>query len=148
MTDAERAALEDQIGRHLRRGEVTDAWNRLRRLVAAFPGEPLLNQRLSQLEATLDPAELGRAATGEGDPTGKNPTPMHEAESLAAAGKYAEAITIYRSLLAARPDWELVKERLAELFVLAQIAAPKRSPVKREALLQGLLDRITSRKRR
>jgi hypothetical protein len=72
---------------------------------------------------------------------------MHEAESLAAKGKYKEAIAIYRALLKDRPDWDLVKERLAELFQLAQVAAPNKTSVDQAGALKHLLDRINTRKR-
>lgn len=147
MTDAERAALESQVERHVRRGELSEAWATLQKLAAAFPEDAALATRLSQLEESLDPMERRRVAVTRVEITGAHKTPMHQAEALAAAGKYAEAIAIYRQLLADRPDWELVKERLAELFQLAQVAHPARHPVNREAVLEHLLDRISSRRR-
>ncbi|MFZ5442847.1 MAG: hypothetical protein ACOZQL_22770 [Myxococcota bacterium] len=147
MTPVERAALESQVERHLRRGELSDAWRALQQLVAAFPDDDALAARLAQLEESLDPLERRRAAVAKAEPSGTHKTPMHQAEALAAAGRYAEAIGIYRQLLAERPDWELVKERLAELFQLARVAHPARAPVNREAVLEHLLERISTRKR-
>ena len=147
MTPAERSTLESQVERHVRRGELNEAWAVLAKLSTAFPEDRALTERLAQLEQGLDPAERRRVAMTRSEPTAKHKTPMHEAEALAAAGKYKEAITIYRALLASRPDWDLVKERLAELFVLAQVAAPHRQPVNRAKLLEHLLERISTRKR-
>ena len=147
MTPAERSTLENQVERHVRRGELTEAWAALAKLSTAFPDDVPLAQRLAQLEQGLDPAERRRVAMTRSEPTAKHKTPMHEAEALAAAGKYKEAITIYRALLEQRPDWDLVKERLAELFQLAQVAAPHRQPVNRVKVLEHLLERISTRKR-
>lgn len=147
MTPSERAALETQLDRHVRRGELPAARAALERLCLAFPEDQALADRLTQLEADLDPSERRPVALGGIEPTGRHKTPMHEAEALAAKGKYKEAIAIYRALLKARPDWELVQERLAELFQLAQVAAPNRTSVNQAAALEHLLERITSRKR-
>lgn len=147
MTPEERTSLETQAERHLRRGELADAYAVLSKLSAVFPDEPELALRVEQLEQSLDPAEQRRVAMTRPEPTGKHKTPMHEAESLAAKGRYKEAITIYRGLLAQRPDWDLVKERLAELFELAQVAAPNKPSVDQKGVLEHLLDRISTRKR-
>jgi tetratricopeptide (TPR) repeat protein len=147
MTEAEREALESQVDRHVRRGELSEAFGALEKLVQAFPDDAGLADRLAQLEASLDPSERRRVAVTRIDPTGGHKSPMHLAEAHAAAGRYAEAISIYRTLLASRPDWDLVKERLAELFQLAQVAAPPKTTVNREAVLEHLLERISTRKR-
>ena len=147
MTQEERAQLETRVERHVRRGELSEARAGLERLCMAFPEDALLADRLVQLEQGLDPAERRRVATGRVEPTGNHKTPMHEAEALAAAGKYKAAIFIYRQLLKTQPDWDLVKERLAELFQLAQIAAPHRGGLNHEGALEHLLDRISTRKR-
>lgn len=147
MTPVERSSLETQVERHVRRGELAEAWASIQRLCAAFPEDAALAERLAQLGQGLDPAERRRVATAHPEPTGSPKSPMHQAEALAAAGHYKDAIGIYRGLLAQRPDWELVKERLAELFQLAQVAEPHRQPVNRERLLEHLLARISSRKR-
>lgn len=148
MSPEERSTLETQIERHVRRGELSQAWAALEQLSLAFPEDLALAQRLGELEQGLDPAEHRRVAMSRVEPTNKHhKTPMHEAEALAAAGKYKDAITIYRKLLEQRPDWDLVSDRIAELFQLAQVAAPNRQPVNREGVLEHLLDRISSRKR-
>lgn len=148
MTPAERSTLETQIDRHVRRGELAEAWAALQQLCAAFPEDANLAQRLVELEQGLDPAERRRAAVAKVETTGSFKSPMHEAEAHAAAGRYKDAIALYRGLLTERPDWELVKERLAELFQLAQVAAPqRRQPVNRESILLHLLERILARKR-
>ncbi len=148
MTPGERTALESQSDRHLRRGELSEAWALLQKLAHEFPGDASLAERLAMLEESMDPAERRRVAVARVESSGTFKSPMHEAESLAAAGRYAEAITVYRKLLTERPDWDLVKERLAELFQLAQVASPTRQPgANREVVLGRLLDRITARKR-
>lgn len=147
MTPEERAQLDSQVERHVRRGELSEARATLERLCAAYPDDAALAEKLEQLEQGLDPAERRRVAMTRSEPTGKHSTPMHRAEALAAAGKYKEAITIYRELLTQRPDWDLVKDRLAELFQLAQVAAPNRQGMNREGVLEHLLDRISTRKR-
>ena len=147
MTPEERTTHETQAERHLRRGELAEAYAVLSQLASAFPDEPELALRVEQLEQSLDPGEQRRVAMSRPEPTGQHKTPMHEAESLAAKGRYKEAITIYRDLLAHRPDWDLVKERLAELFELAQVAAPNKPSPNREGVLEHLLDRISTRKR-
>lgn len=147
MSPDERAALEAQIDKHLRRGEMGEAFARLTQLAEAFPDDLALGSRLAELEQSLEPAERRRVALARPEASGLHKSPMHRAESLAASGKYAEAIAIYRDLLASRPDWDLVKERLAELFQLAQVASPTRPAVNKEGVLEHLLDRISTRKR-
>lgn len=147
MSPDERRALEQQADKLMRRGDLPGTAATLRRLVEAFPEEPSYVERLGDVEASLDPVERGRVSLPPPRPTGENATPLHEAEALAAAGKYAEAVAIYRALLTASPDAPLLKERLAELYALAQVAAPKRPPVNRAQVLEHLLERITSRRR-
>lgn len=147
MSPDDRSALESKAERHLRRGELSDAWATLQQLALAFPDDAALADRLHQLEESMDPLERRRVAVAKVEVSGVFKSPMHQAESLAAAGKYAEAITIYRKLLEGDPGGELVKERLAELFQLAQVAHPSRPPVNRQHVLEHLLDRITTRKR-
>lgn len=147
MTPAERTSLEEKLERHLRRGELSEAWGSLSRLTDAFPEDGALSERLKQLEDGLEPSEWRRVTMARAEPSNVHKSPMHYAESLAAAGKYVEAIEIYRALLDERPDQELVKERLSELFQLAQVAEPKRPAVNRAGVLEHLLERITSRRR-
>ncbi len=147
MTPDARSALETKVDRHLRRGELSEAWAELQHLAAAFPEDAAIATRLGQLEQSLEPTERRRVTMARAEPSATHKSPMHEAESYAAAGRYAEAITIYRRLLSERPDWDLVKERLAELFQLAQVTSSARQPVNRERVLSHLLERITARKR-
>lgn len=147
MTPEERTTLEGKVDRHLRRGELSEAWGALSRLTDAFPDDASLKERLRQLEESLEPSEWRRVTMARAEPSGVHKSPMHYAEGLAAAGKYVEAIEIYRALLDERPDWELVKERLAELFQLARVAEPKRPQVDRAGLLEHLLERISTRRR-
>ncbi len=146
MTPAERATIETQIERCLRRGELSDAWAHLQRLRKAFPHDAGLAVRLTHLELSLDPEERRSSMTTGLEPAAPT-SPILEAESLAGAGKYREAIAIYRSLLLERPDGELFKERLAELFQLAQVSTPHRQRPTPTRILEDLLKRIASRKR-
>ncbi|MEW5740466.1 MAG: hypothetical protein AB1938_16180 [Myxococcota bacterium] len=147
MSPEERHAHESRAERALRRGELGVALDELRALAAAFPEEPALAARLAQLEANLSPQELRTRAPVSSEPSGVFSSPMHEAEALAAKGDFAGAIALYRHLLAEKPDLELVKERLAELFQLAQASTPPRQSVSREQVLEHLLGRISSRRK-
>lgn len=148
MSPEERRALEQKADRSLRRGELGEALASFRRLVDAFPDDASLRERLAQLEQNLQPAELlNPKAAFRSDPSGVHASPMHQAEALAAKGDFAGAIALYRQLLATRPDWDLVKERLAELFQLAQASEAPRSVVSREHVLEQLLDRISTRRK-
>lgn len=148
MNPEERRELEQKADRSLRRGELGEALASYRKLVAAFPNDAALRERLAQLEQNLQPAELlNPKAAFRAEPSGVHATPMHQAESLAAKGDFAGAIALYRKLLESRPDWELVKERLAELFQLAQAREAPKSVVSREQVLEQLLDRISTRRK-
>lgn len=149
MTPDERHELEHRAERSLRRGELRDALSLFRSLAEAFPDDSALAARLDQLEGSLEPGELanGKAAF-RAEASGVYATPTHEAEALASRGDFAGAISIYRKLLAQNPGAELVSERLAELFQLAQARSGSRGTVNREQLLQQLLERVVSRKDR
>ncbi|MBL8912384.1 MAG: hypothetical protein JNM17_16955 [Archangium sp.] len=149
MTPAERSTLEHQIERHVKRGEMGDAYAIAQKLADAFPEDIAIAGRLVELENSMEPSERRAFAAKRHESTGAHKSPVSQAEALAASGKYAEAITIYRQLLSARPEWELVKERLAELFQLAQVANPLKptGAGNREGVLEHLLDRINQRKR-
>jgi tetratricopeptide (TPR) repeat protein len=150
MSPADRQALEARAERCLRRGELSEAFTLFRELVTRFPDDAALAERLSQLEGSLQPAELLSAkANFRAEPEGAPRSDTEQAERLAAAGDYAGAIAAYRRLLTARPDNELVRERLAELFTLARAAAPRPSAptANREAVLGELLSRIGARRR-
>ena len=149
MTSDERAKVEQQIERHLKRGEMADAYAHLQRLADAFPDDIALAGRLVERENSMEPGERRAVAAKQQESTGAHTRPVSQAEALAASGKYAEAITISRQLLASRPEWELVKERLTELFELARVASPLKpsGQPNREGVLEHLLDRINQRKR-
>ncbi|MBK7863279.1 MAG: tetratricopeptide repeat protein [Archangiaceae bacterium] len=92
---------------------------------------------------------------------------IQSAEALAARGDYAAAIALYRKALEKRPDSDLIRERLAELFQIVQAVAPKvsaaadtstsvapagvtpdgQAPVSTLRLLSDLLDQISRRRR-
>lgn len=148
MSPDERTTLEARAERCLRRGELTEAFGIFRQLTTAFPDDDALQRHVADLEGSLQPAELMNSrANFKTDRDAQSPT--EKAEQLAAAGDYAGAIAAYRKLLTERPDNELVKERLAELFTLARAAAPRPSaPTRhREAVLGELLSRIGARKK-
>lgn len=155
MTQDERAELESRAERAKRRGEMAEALSLLQQVATAFPQDTGLSDRLALLRDSLQPMELQSAKTkfdvvrAGGAPA----SPEQEGERLFSLGDYAGAAAAYRRALTAKPDSQLIKERLFELFRLAQ-AAPRHSPTDRslpknpEELLQALLDRISSRRRR
>lgn len=150
MTPADRHSLETRAERCLRRGELSEAFSLFRELVAAFPDDAALRSRLTELEGSLQPAELLNPRSNfRPEPEAAPRSPTEDAERRAAQGDYPGAIAAYRQILEAKPDNELVRERLAELFTLAQAAAPRPSaPTRhREAVLGELLSRIGARKR-
>lgn len=150
MTPEERAQLEQQIERAVRRGELADAIGHLRALAADFPDDDTVAEKLKQLEESLQPAELMSAkANVRWDSPVPTVSPVDAAERLAAKGDFAGAIAAYRKVLAAQPGSELVKERLAELFALAQARAPRRPlpPKDKTLVLSELLARIDARRR-
>lgn len=150
MSPEERAQLEHQIERAVRRGELADAIGLLRQLAADFPDDAAIAGKLEQLQESLQPAELMSAKTNvRWDSPVPTVSPVDAAERLADKGDYAGAIAAYRQLLAAQPGSELVKERLAELFALAQARAPRRPvpPKDKTLVLSELLARIDARRR-
>lgn len=147
MSPLERQAHESRAERALKRGELAAALDELRALAAAFPDDPGLAARLAQLEANVSPQDLTARAPISSEPSGVFASPMHEAEARAARGDFAGAIALYRRLLSDKPQLELVKERLAELFQLAQASEAPRQSVSREQVLEHLLGRISSRRR-
>jgi len=147
MTPDERAARESKAERALRRGELAYALSLFREIALAFPDDAALAARIADLEGTVTPQERVPRLPITTEPSGVFRSPMHEAEALAAKGDFAGAIAVYRKLLAANPELELVKERLAELFQLAQARAAPKQSVSREQVLEHLLGRIESRRR-
>lgn len=148
MTPAERQDLESRADRHLRRGELGDAWALARRLADAFPDDAAALQRLTRVEELVPPAERRRTSPPPTVSDGAFTSPVHRAEALAASGQFKDAIVIYRQLLDATPDAQLLRERLAELAQLAQVSAPGPRPgPSRAQVLELLLERIASRRR-
>lgn len=147
MSPDERQALETKAERALRRGNFAEAVAIFRDVALAFPDDAALAARIAELEANLGPGEARARAPISAEPSGVFRSPMHEAEALAARGDFAGAIATYRRLLADNPGLELVKERLAELFQLAQASTAPKHEVSREQVLEHLLDRISTRKR-
>lgn len=134
----------------MRRGELSEAFSLFKQLIAAFPDDEPLRRRVTELEQSLQPAELLSAkANFRAEPQQAPRTATEQAERLAESGDYAGAVAAYRRLLAERPESDLVKERLEELYVLAQAAAPRPSAptARREAVLGELLSRIDARRR-
>lgn len=147
MSPDDRQQIEQRAERALRRGDFAEAVALFRDVALAFPDDAALATRLSELEAHLSPQEAHRRAPIASEPSGVHRSPMHEAEALAARGDFAGAIATYRRLLADNPELELVKERLAELFELAQASTAPKQSVSREQVLEHLLGRISNRKR-
>ena len=166
MSPGERAEAEARADRLIRRGEMAEAVAVLRGLLQQFPDDQALAQRLMDLAETLQPSELqhpkARAASSSNDdPTGTGPargTPEQAGERLFALGDHAGAMAAYRQALQQRPDSELVRERLEEIFRVAQSAPPTRpvslpprpqvaSRGSAEALLKSLLERVAARRR-
>jgi predicted negative regulator of RcsB-dependent stress response len=154
MSPAQRAELESRAEKLVRRGDMAEALSLLGTLAAAFPEDAALAQRISHLSDALQPSELlnPRARTSEPEPGFRPATPEQEGERLFALGDCAGAMAAYRRALKERPDSELVRERLEELFRLAQ-AAPRHSTTDRALpsdpaeRLGALLDRIAARRR-
>ncbi|MBN1208053.1 MAG: tetratricopeptide repeat protein [Myxococcaceae bacterium] len=156
MTPEARAEMQARAERALRRGELAEAVGLYETLAQAFPEDPALAQKLALLRESLQPMELHSAkarppAREERLPQGPS-SPVQEGERLFALGDYAGAAAAYRRALQERPDNELIKERLVELYRLATIA-PAHSPTDKalpkepEHRLQALLDRLAARRR-
>jgi hypothetical protein len=129
MTPDERTEAEARADRALRRGELSSALALYQAISDAFPGDDVIAQKLAGIRESLQPHELSHAKSRA--PAEPAPAPsgsVQEAEALAAKGDYAAAVAIYRRAVAERPDSDLFKERLAELFQLAQSIAPRNTP--------------------
>lgn len=154
MTAVERADLEARAERAKRRGDMAEALALLQEVSRAHPDDSALAERISMLKETLQPMELSSAKSRFEPPSrGSAPSsPEAEGERLFALGDYAGAAAAYRRALAQKPDSELIRERLVELFRLAQ-AAPRQSPTdkalpkEQDKLLEALLDRISARRK-
>lgn len=154
MSPLEREALEAKAERSLRRGELSEAFTIYRQLAKAFPSDESLTRKIVELQENLQPAELMNPKSNfRSESTAGTPTsPTDAAEQCASRGDYSGAITIYRRLAAERPDSELIRERLTELFQLAQAGRtpPDSTGTKKplDAVLNDLLSRIGDRRRK
>ena len=157
MTPEARADMVARAERALRRGELGDAESLYETLCRVFPEDPALALKLANLREALQPEERqsGRESQLRALPTSipQGPSsPVTEGERLFALGDYAGAAAAYRRALQERPDSELIRERLEELYQLA-CALPAHSPTDRslprqaEPLLHALLDRLAARRR-
>lgn len=124
-----------------------------RQVLAAFPDDEAIRDKLGLLEESLQPMELTSAKAPASVPSSGRPmTIEEEGERLFALGDYAGAAAAYRRALQQKPDSPLIQERLLELYRLAQ-TAPRHSPTdsalpsQPEPLLNALLDRIAARRR-
>ncbi|HYO54535.1 tetratricopeptide repeat protein [Archangium sp.] len=157
MNPEARAEMVAHAERALRRGELSEALSLYETLCRAFPEDPALALKLANLRETLQPQELQAlqalqaSARPEAIPQGPS-SPAAEGERLFSLGDYAGAAAAYRRALQERPDNELIRERLEELYRLAR-ALPVHSPTDRklprqaEPLLHALLDRLAARRR-
>jgi tetratricopeptide (TPR) repeat protein len=157
MTPETRAELQARAERAKRRGELAEAVSLYETLARAFPEDEALAQKLALLRESLQPMELQalqrpRPPAHEERPSLAPSSPVQEGERLFALGDYAGAAAAYRRALQERPDSELIKERLVELYRLAT-TAPVHSPTDQalpkepEPLLHALLDRLAARRR-
>lgn len=160
MTSDAPSSQEAEAERFVRRGELLKALTLYRQLAAAQPNRQDLLLRMRQLAESMDPAEL-RAAQGHAADRAPAPTatPEEEGERLFQLGDFGGAAAAYRRALEAKPESTLIRERLVELFQLAQAqhgrattarpkaAPPSTRPLDPEALLRALLGRIAERRR-
>ncbi|HEX8436471.1 tetratricopeptide repeat protein [Archangium sp.] len=158
MSPEARAEMVAHAERALRRGELSEAVSLYESLCRAFPEDPSLALRLSNLREMLQPQELqvlqSLRASAEAEPVvPQSPsTPVSEGERLFVLGDYVGAAAAYRRALQEQPQSELLRERLVEVYRLAR-ALPVHSPTDRELprqaepLLQALLDRLAARRR-
>jgi tetratricopeptide (TPR) repeat protein len=162
MNPEARAEMVAHAERALRRGELTEAVSLYERLCRSFPGDESLAHKLTNVREMLLPEELEALRSlrtertssprPERVPLGPS-SPVAEGERLFALGDYAAAAAAYRRALQERPDSELIRERLEELYRLARTLPMRPSPTDRqlpqqvEPLLLALLDRVAARRR-
>lgn len=150
MTKAERFEIEARADRCLRRGELAEALSLYERISSHFPDDASLQRKLAQVRDSLQPTELTHAKANLREPPPADSPLEAQAERRVATGDLAGAIALYRRALQAKPDNELIQERLAELFRLAQQAPQSSAPKPPEdpaGLLRDLLQRLSSRRR-
>jgi tetratricopeptide (TPR) repeat protein len=157
MTPEARAEMVAQAERALRRGELDEALRLYETLGQAFPDDSALATKLAHLRESVDPQELQAARALQASnlpqsiPQGPS-SPVAEGERLFSLGDYVGAAAAYRRALQERPDSELIRERLEEIYRLAR-TLPVHSPTDRslprqaEPLLHALLDRLAARRR-
>ncbi|MDQ3265978.1 MAG: tetratricopeptide repeat protein [Myxococcota bacterium] len=160
MSAPEIQELVSQADRARRRGEMSEAVRLYEQVLAQDPGDEAVQRKLANVRENLQPSELAalqlaRATAASTEPSApqlRPMTPEQEGERLFALGDFAGAAAAYRRALRDKPDSELIRERLVELFQLAQ-AAPRNSttdqalPRDPTQKLQALLDRISARKK-
>ncbi len=159
MSDPATQELVSQADRARRRGEMSEAVRLYEQALAQDPGDEVVQRKLANVRENLQPSELAAlqlaratASAAEPPPPLKPMTPEQEGERLFALGDFGGAAAAYRRALRDKPDSELIRERLVELFQLAQ-AAPRNSstdqalPKDPTLKLQALLDRISARKK-
>ncbi|WNG47801.1 hypothetical protein F0U60_29470 [Archangium minus] len=158
MKPEARAEMVAHAERALRRGELSEALSLYETLCRAFPEDSALALKLANLREMLQPEELQalQALQASPQPVESIPlgpsSPAAEGERLFALGDYVGAAAAYRRALHERPDNELFRERLEELYRLAR-TLPVHSPTDRklprqaEPLLHALLDRLAARRR-
>jgi len=159
MSDAATAELVSQADRARRRGEMSEAVRLYEQALAQTPDDETLQRKLAHVRENLQPSELAAlqqaalaASVQRPVPQLAPSTPEQEGERLFSLGDFAGAAAAYRRALRDKPDSELIRERLVELFQLAQ-AAPRNSttdkalPRDPQQRLQALLDRIAARKK-
>lgn len=148
--------MEARADRALRRGELAEALHLYESLVQDFPGDAALALKLANLKDSLQPSELQALLASRPPEEPSLPlapsSPAQEGERLFALGDYVGAAAAYRRALQERPDSELLKERLIELYRLAremplQSPTDKALPKAAEPRLQALLDRVAARRR-
>jgi tetratricopeptide (TPR) repeat protein len=149
------AELVSKADRAVRRGEMSEAVRLYEDALKQNPSDAALATKLDHLRASLQPSELMSGKIPVPEQSGPHLVPMtpeQEGERLFGLGDYAGAAAAYRRALRDKPDSELIKERLFELYRLAQ-TAPRHSPTdkalpkEKDALLKALLDRISARKK-
>ncbi|NTX02336.1 MULTISPECIES: hypothetical protein [unclassified Myxococcus] len=156
MTPAARVEMEARADRALRRGELVEAVDLYETLTHAFPDDASLADKLANVRESLLPLELQKLEAARPPeepelPVGPS-SPAQEGERLFALGDYVGAAAAYRRALQERPDNELFKERLLEIFQMAremplQSPTDKALPKAPQPRLQALLDRVASRRR-
>lgn len=156
MNDAALQELVSRGDRALRRGDMSEAVRLFEEALRAAPQDEGIQRKLANVRENLQPSELQSVMfTPPPAPAELPPlavTPEQEGERLFALGDYVGAAAAYRRALRDKPDSELIRERLVELFQLAQ-AAPRHQPTEQklpaspEEKLKALLDRISARKK-